>query len=117
MISLRVISLVLVCFVTIRENFAFALTIIAPSATHHSPEQSPGDDSDVPDQLPADDSDLPAIVELELEGSDTARADATLSGTEAQRDLLLIESCLDYHGAANLSGAPDGLYGLFKLRI
>jgi hypothetical protein len=118
MIHLRIISLVLICFVTIRENFAFALTVISPSATLHSPDQFPGeDDSDVPDQLPADDSDLPAIVEMEFSQSDLSLSAHVSTSVETQVALFLEAPCLAYERADSLSGTLDSLDALLRLRI
>lgn len=120
MISFRVIALALVCLVTLRENFAFAFTVISPSvrAIFYDNDQtaSEEEDSDLPDQLPADDSDLPAIVELEVSQSDVSLAEHVNPSVAAQMDTLLKAPCLAYERADNLSGALDSLDALLRMR-
>lgn len=122
MISLRIIALSLLCLVTLRENFAFAFTVISPSATFHAifledDQATEEQDSDLPDQLPADDSDLPAIVDLEFSQSDLSLSEDATASVESHIDSLLEAPCLAYERADSLSGALDSLNTLSRMRI
>jgi hypothetical protein len=121
MISFRIIALVLICLVTVRENFSFALTVLSPSAryqaTFKADDQHDEDDSNSPDQLPADDSELPAIVEVELSQSDLSFTDSSNASGETQVDAFSEGPCVVYVRADSLSGSLDSLDGLMKLRI
>jgi hypothetical protein len=123
MISFRIIALTLVCLVTLRENFSFALTVISPSATFHAifsenDQATEEDDSDLPpDQLPADDSDLPAVVELELSQSNLSLSEHASTLGETQIGFCLEAPSLAYERADSLSGTLDGLNALLRMRI
>jgi len=121
MIPVRTICLVLVCVVTVRENFAFALTIVAPSATFHSStipqDRAPDDDSNLPNQLPADDSELPAVVEVESNLSDVNQSVAANISSETPLGSFAVEPSLGYQRADSLCRFPDRLYTLMRLRI
>jgi len=122
MISFRIIALALVSLVTLRENFAFALTVISPSATFHAifsenDQVTENQDSDLPDQLPADDSDLPAIVELEFGQSNLNPSQFASTSVETQVDFFLEALSVAYGRADSLSGTLDSLDALLRLRI
>jgi hypothetical protein len=122
MISFRIIALALVSLVTLRENFAFALTVISPSATFHAnfsenDQATQEQDSDLPDQLPADDSDLPAIVELGFSQSDLSVAEHASAAVAIQVDFFLEALSVAYERADSLSGTLDSLDALLRLRI
>jgi hypothetical protein len=122
MISFRIIGLALMCLVTLRENFAFALTVISPSATFHAifvedDQATEEKDRDVPEQLPADDSDLPAMVELEVGQSDLSLSEHANTSVESQADFFLEAARLVYERADSLSGTLDSLDALLRMRI
>ena len=122
MISFRIIALALMCLVTLREDFSFALTVISPSATFRATfsendQATEEEDSDLPDQLPADDSDLPAMVELEVSQSDLSLSEHATTSAETQVDFFLEAPSLAYARADSLSGTLDSLDTLLRMRI